>query len=1072
MKHSRQILSITNAAVDALSSSRNVHKDKRAELRAGLPQATPSTPSNTKPISVSSRHQDPRTNLNPGNPSSIADDGLTSGDTKENSSSSSLELSFNGTQRVKVPTRLLREIKSPLERSSSSCGSNGVPGISNIVDEKTRLTPVKVIRHVNGPSAWISSIEDGPICTVKPPDPLKTHSEPSSSSELIQHRLEERNIAEKQVSKIMVRHPENDSHGSGDSYEGKQNVLVKGLYQGKPKCGAPVFSSGQENACDVKVKRFALNDKEKVLKEQFMKRQDQKKPTKKLVQPTLVSPRTDERKDLQEGVGRDNPVATAAAIAAAAASAATGPFLQLQHSLEAQIAALVGNLQALHQNQSRQQQIQDRDKESELQQQMEERLKRLEELQEKMLQTQSIQSATVSSPSGMQHPSMANSVSAVMLPTGHMTTEPRKAWQDDVTHTQYTAAEHHQPHYIHEKSHSYSGSKPAFEKHKIVRNTRTQTSPQESVSSEDSPLQTPLPRKRPPIPISRSDLPRSRGHRPYPDVNRRGEKKAHVHFEPDVTTALPSYTREMTNKGRGLVRELVSHDGFATRGDQIRLETYKPSDSSSVLPVNSETLSNEVGKIKTDLRDILTETERLKQELVKYQPIKDDVPRHSSTSRFRPVGPSPLDEYMEPYTHTSGAAPGTPSMSTGLLPTNLIHHFPDAEHILRDVQRRRENLDRNLEAVIRQREEQDLYNLVDNVAPQIGEFDEMLRIRREVDKKIGEITCAVEREIDQETSSTTKQKEETILAKKQKSQPVKPVPSGTRKVEQRLSAQPSNVGKKTLKKPTGKENLPEKLTSKKRKSTKIQGPTKCPASVTPAQRQVYLSSVYGRQPYHPQRTTSKAPYLHYQSPVNPKTAAIMAGLMAGDRGATNKPVLQDLTSLPEKEVTEPRKKKADAAKPSTSPHVQPTTHTNADGTKYYFHPRDGLSQSHIASEEGKVAVPLEGQLVPMAIPLGKPKTDPALRPPIATQDAKHMSSQIEAKSESSAPDSSISSDVAETQTPVPSPVRPSKPAWPNVAVITMYDKKLGETTAHQHKRHKKSPATKKKSSLSIQVIIR
>ena len=90
------------------------------------------------------------------------------------------------------------------------------------VDEKTRLTPVKVIRHVNGPSAWISSIEDGPICTVKPPDPLKTHSEPSSSSELIQHRLEERNIAEKQVSKIMVRHPENDSHGSGDSYEGKQ----------------------------------------------------------------------------------------------------------------------------------------------------------------------------------------------------------------------------------------------------------------------------------------------------------------------------------------------------------------------------------------------------------------------------------------------------------------------------------------------------------------------------------------------------------------------------------------------------------------------------------------------------------------------------------------------------------------------------------------------------------------------------------------------------------------------------------------------------------------------------------
>ena len=33
----------------------------------------------------------------------------------------------------------------------------------------------------------------------------------------------------------------------------------------------------------------------------------------------------------------------------------------------------------------------------------------------------------------------------------------------------------------------------------------------------------------------------------------------------------------------------------------------------------------------------------------------------------------------------------------------------------------------------------------------------------------------------------------------------------------------------------------------------------------------------------------------------------------------------------------------------------------------------------------------------------------------------------------------------------------------------MYDKELGENTAHQHKRQKKSPAKKKQSSLSVQV---
>lgn len=63
-------------------------------------------------------------------------------------------------------------------------------------------------------------------------------------------------------------------------------------------------------------------------------------------------------------------------------------FIQLQHSLEAQIAALVSNLQVLQQNQTRQQKLQDKEKKTELQRQMEDRLQRLEELQAKMLQAQ------------------------------------------------------------------------------------------------------------------------------------------------------------------------------------------------------------------------------------------------------------------------------------------------------------------------------------------------------------------------------------------------------------------------------------------------------------------------------------------------------------------------------------------------------------------------------------------------------------------------------------------------------------------------------------------------------------
>ena len=57
-------------------------------------------------------------------------------------------------------------------------------------------------------------------------------------------------------------------------------------------------------------------------------RKDQRRPVKKLVQPTVVS-QAEETNNSQGAVSSENPVATAAAIAAAAASAATGPFLQV-----------------------------------------------------------------------------------------------------------------------------------------------------------------------------------------------------------------------------------------------------------------------------------------------------------------------------------------------------------------------------------------------------------------------------------------------------------------------------------------------------------------------------------------------------------------------------------------------------------------------------------------------------------------------------------------------------------------------------------------------------------------------
>ena len=114
--------------------------------------------------------------------------------------------------------------------------------------------------------------------------------------------------------------------------------------------------------------------------------------------------------------------------------------------------------------------------------------------------------------------------------------------------------------------------------------------------------------------------------------------------------------------------------------------------------------------------------------------------------------------------------------------------------------------------------------------------------------------------------------------------------------------------------------------------------------------------------------------------------------MKGGRGTVSKPalqdvrkpVLQDATSIPEKEVVEPRKNKRDASKALSNPYGQTARHRD-NAAQYYFHPRVDLP--HFVPEEGRGVAPMEGQLVPMAIPLGKPKTNPALRLPIATHGA-------------------------------------------------------------------------------------
>jgi len=78
-----------------------------------------------------------------------------------------------------------------------------------------RPTPVKVIRHVNGPSAWILSQADDLAHNVNPPDPVKTVGEPSIDDAAIGmtlKRTKESSLTGKQETEDTGRHLEEDAH--------------------------------------------------------------------------------------------------------------------------------------------------------------------------------------------------------------------------------------------------------------------------------------------------------------------------------------------------------------------------------------------------------------------------------------------------------------------------------------------------------------------------------------------------------------------------------------------------------------------------------------------------------------------------------------------------------------------------------------------------------------------------------------------------------------------------------------------------------------------------------------------
>ncbi|XP_069049130.1 protein TALPID3 isoform X2 [Lepisosteus oculatus] len=671
---------------------------------------------------------------------------------------------------------------------------------------------------------------------------------------------------------------------------------------------------------DIVISQYSVGGKEAV--RAVFKERCRSAPVRKAVKVQLLEP----QEPPPAGPPPPQPcTADTVAVVTAAAIAATAPLLKAQHDLDTKISSvseLLKKLQHVERQPCQEERV------AELEKQLaaltHQRLQHLEQIQQQQLELQTrLLGGALSAVSGSSAPAPPVSSHLAAPAQPGLQRLPGNASRDE----------------------SPAGA-PAS-----TSTAAAGCPPPRVPAAETSPLETPAPRRFVPVPMSRDA------------AARRSQEKPAVEKSKVASGRLGS--------GR-LLEEILNTQGLqSARGRSVTMATggsyternscsRKAEEAASAAVKKASDVLRDLGQLKTEMQSLLQvpevfPLERSRQARPNRGPAASDPPPPPP-----PPPPAPLEGSLHPLKSASLPQSSDPMvLQKTKAPKSM---FEDAEKVLRQVKQHKKVLEENLEAILRANDGAVLHSQIEALSSNRDASGE-IRIKKTVDEWIGTISKDIQAEIARKdfVSQMKGKDKEAATVSSQKGQGAKgirqqrDVKNAAQSKLITAARKPLNTSKPFRKAAEGhveKPNVQSKSFSHflQKKEPILKGQE--------LEDEEYLQRVYGRAVYQGHRSTLKrAPYLRINSP-SPKSKPQRPRVVESVKGIKVKSARTQTGLFPPK-------------KTDSRPAGQPFSHE----LDYVFSPSRDVPSTGIRS------APLEGLLIPVAIPLGVPRLDGAAPQP-------------------------------------------------------------------------------------------